>query len=147
MADKPKPYSELEDRLYDLPGESWALSHVLASDDRVGNNLSKMVFMAQGSFNERSHNPEAVHQMMIGLLHEIFGNPFHLVSLKPDWLTPTVKEMAQKIYDDRTFDKLLLLADELVKSGCTNQEILGHCRGSGPHVRGCWVVDGVLGKK
>jgi hypothetical protein len=25
--------------------------------------------------------------------------------------------------------------------------ILEHCRGPGPHVRGCWVVDLILGKE
>jgi hypothetical protein len=24
--------------------------------------------------------------------------------------------------------------------------VLSHCRGEGPHVRGCWVVDLILGK-
>ena len=39
------------------------------------------------------------------------------------------------------------LADSLVKSGCADHEILDHCRGPGPHVRGCWVSDLVLGKE
>ena len=46
-----------------------------------------------------------------------------------------------------TFDQFPHLADSLIKSGCANQEILNHCRGPGPHVRGCWVVDGVPGKE
>ncbi len=80
-------------------------------------------------------------------LRDIFGNPFRPITLDPSWLTPTVKALAQTIYANRTFDRLPLLADELVKSGCTNQEILGHCRGPGPHVRGCWVVDLILVKE
>jgi len=39
-----------------------------------------------------------------------------------------------------------MLANELEKGGCDNEEILGHCRGPRVHVRGCWVVDLVLGK-
>jgi hypothetical protein len=39
-----------------------------------------------------------------------------------------------------------ILADALQDAGCDNADILGHCRGPGPHVRGCWVVDLVLGK-
>jgi hypothetical protein len=39
------------------------------------------------------------------------------------------------------------LADALAEAGCSNQDILSHCRGPGPHVRGCWVVDLVLGKE
>ena len=40
-----------------------------------------------------------------------------------------------------------VLADALEDAGCDSQELLAHCRGGGPHVRGCWAVDLVLGKK
>jgi hypothetical protein len=43
--------------------------------------------------------------------------------------------------------RLAILADALEEAGCTSEEILGHLRGPGPHVRGCWVVDLCLGKK
>ena len=79
--------------------------------------------------------------------HDIFGNSFHSISFDPAWQTLTVKHLAQTIYTDRTFDQMPILADDLEKAGCDNQEILGHCRGPGPHVRGCWVVDLVLGKE
>jgi hypothetical protein len=39
-----------------------------------------------------------------------------------------------------------ILADSIQDAGCDHPEILTHCRGDGPHVRGCWVVDLVLGK-
>ena len=52
----------------------------------------------------------------------------------------------QRIYDDRRFQDLPILADALEEAGCTDPEILGHCRGPGEHVRGCWVVDLILGK-
>lgn len=80
-------------------------------------------------------------------VREIFGNPFRPVTLDPSSLTPTVVQLAQTIYNDRTFDRLPTLADALVQAGCDNDELLGHCRGPGPHVRGCWVVDLVLGKE
>jgi hypothetical protein len=53
---------------------------------------------------------------------------------------------AEGIYADRIFDLLPTLADSLQDAGCENPDILDHCRGPGPHVRGCWVVDLVLGK-
>ncbi len=81
------------------------------------------------------------------LLRDIFGNPFQPITINPDWITSTVKALAQKIYEDRTFDQLPLLADELEKAGCADPEILGHCRGVGVHVKGCWVVDLVLGRE
>jgi hypothetical protein len=61
--------------------------------------------------------------------------------------------MSQAIYDDRqlprgTFDngRLAVLADALEEAGCDNADVLAHLRDGGDHVRGCWVVDGLLGK-
>jgi hypothetical protein len=38
-------------------------------------------------------------------------------------------------------------ANALEDAGCDNQDIQAHCRSEGPHVRGCWVVDALLGKE
>jgi hypothetical protein len=57
-----------------------------------------------------------------------------------------VVKLAAAIYAERAFDRLPVLADALEDAGCTDAEILGHCRAGGEHVRGCWVVDLVLGK-
>jgi hypothetical protein len=84
------------------------------------------------------------------LVHDLFGNPFRSVRVDPAWLgwrDGVVVHIAQAIYDERRFQDLPILADALEESGCTNTDILGHCRGPGPHVRGCWVVDGLLGKR
>ena len=44
-------------------------------------------------------------------------------------------------------EKWLACTDpDQMEAGCDNQDILDHCRSPGPHVRGCWVVDLVLGK-
>jgi hypothetical protein len=76
----------------------------------------------------------------------VFGNPFRPVSLDPAWLTSTVTALASQMYDSRDFSPMPILADALQDAGCTSDDILDHCRGDGPHVRGCWVVDLVLGK-
>jgi hypothetical protein len=47
----------------------------------------------------------------------------------------------------RAFERMPELADALAEAGSGNEDILSHCRGPGPHVRGCWVVDLVLGKE
>ena len=86
-------------------------------------------------------------QWHIGLLRCIFGNPFRPIVADPAWLTPTVQAIAAAIYQDRAFDRLPILADALEEAGCTNADVLLHCRQPGEHVRGCWVVDLVLGKK
>jgi len=82
------------------------------------------------------------------LLREIFGPlPFRPITLDRACLTNIVVSLANAIYDDRAFDRLPILADALEDSGCTNADILNHCRKPGEHVRGCWVVDLILGKE
>jgi hypothetical protein len=81
------------------------------------------------------------------LLRDFFGNPFRPLSLDQSSLTPAVVSLAQTIYDDRTFDRMPELVAALESAGCNDANILDHCRSVGPHVRGCWVVDLILGKK
>ena len=84
------------------------------------------------------------------LLHCLLGNPFRPLLLAPSWVAwndGTVAKLAKGIYDDRAFDRLPVLADALEDAGCDNADILSHLRGPGPHVRGCWVVDLLLGKE
>jgi hypothetical protein len=42
--------------------------------------------------------------------------------------------------------RLAVLADALEDAVCDQVDLLGYLRGPGPHVRGCWVVDLILGK-
>lgn len=99
------------------------------------------------------------------LLRCIFGNPFRPVhclcgmpaNMRQErcpkaqailrWHDGTVPKIAQAIYQDRDFDRMPILADALEEAGCENADILEHCRRPGEHVRGCWVVDLVLGKE
>jgi hypothetical protein len=92
------------------------------------------------------------------LLRDIFGPlPFRSITVSPavlTWNDGTLPRLALVIYEDRkmpegTLDpaRLAILADALEEAGCTNQDILCHCRSGGEHVRGCWVVDLVLGKE
>ena len=78
------------------------------------------------------------------LLREIVGNPFWPFRVLPSTLAAS---LAQVIYDQRDFDRLPKVADALEKAGCDNPKVLSHCWLPGPHVRGCWVVDAVLGKR
>jgi hypothetical protein len=59
----------------------------------------------------------------------------------------TVARLAHTIYDERAFDRLPLLADVLEEAGRRDKAVLDHCRQPGPHVRGCWVIDVILGKE
>jgi hypothetical protein len=90
---------------------------------------------------------EAPRPLHCELLRDIFNNPFRPVTLDPEWPTPSAVAVARSIYDDRRFADLPLLADALEEAGCTNADILAHCRSERPHVRGCWIVDLLLGKE
>jgi hypothetical protein len=91
------------------------------------------------------------------LVREVFGNPFCTAVTDPSWLSwngGTVLKLAQAIYEERQipaghFDiaRLAVLADALEEAGCTDANLLAHLRGPGPHVRGCWVLDLLLGKE
>lgn len=81
------------------------------------------------------------------LFRDIFGNPFRSVEFRLEWFTSDVLLLARGIYADRAFDRMPILADALQDAGCDDDDILNHCREAREHVRGCWVVDLLLGKK
>jgi hypothetical protein len=86
---------------------------------------------------------------LCSLMHDIFGSPYRSITANPAWLAwndRTVPKLAQAIYNERAFDRLPILADALEEAGCADAALLDHSRGPGPHVRGCWVVDLLLGK-
>jgi hypothetical protein len=96
----------------------------------------------------------AEREVQAALLRDVFGNPFRPVALNPAWRTPTVTALATAAYEERHLpagtldsDRLAILADALEDAGCENADILTHLRGPGPHVRGCWVIDLLLGKE
>jgi hypothetical protein len=92
--------------------------------------------------------PQARREQSLVVL-DLFGNPFRPVILEGRWLAwsgGTIPALAQMIYHERAFDRLPILADALEDAGCDDADILEHLRGPGPHVRGCWVVDLLLGK-
>lgn len=78
------------------------------------------------------------------LIREIFGNPFRSSA----WATNLPREvvaLAEMIDQRSQFDRMPELAEALEAAGCADREILDHCRSS-PHLRGCWVIDSLLGK-
>jgi hypothetical protein len=81
------------------------------------------------------------------LLRELVGNPFRIAAVAPEWLAwgdGTVVKLSRGVYDEEDFDRLPVLADALEDAGCQDAEILGHLRGPGHHVRGCYVLDLLL---
>jgi hypothetical protein len=144
-----------------------AAVHIAAGRFSAGNHAS--VFHASGSAalawaldhmgpgrNEEQNRPvfksrQARQTTHAAWLCDIFGNPFRAApSIDRKWLRwndGTVVRLAAAIYDERSFDRMPVLADALRDSGCDSGEIFGHLRQRGQvHVRGCWVLDLLLGK-
>jgi hypothetical protein len=79
------------------------------------------------------------------LIREIFGNPFRPRVIEPSWISPDVRQLAEFVYTEGDFKGLLLLSDALEEAGCDDLDMLAHLRNEGPHFRGCWALDKVLG--
>ncbi len=84
---------------------------------------------------------------LAAIICDIFGNPFRPVVLDLAWRTDTAVSLARGMYESRDFSAMPILADALQDARCDSTDILAHCRSAGPHVRGCWVVDLVLGRE
>lgn len=93
------------------------------------------------------HYSAAFEAKLCSILRDVFGNPFRAVAFAPAWRTDTAVSIARGMYESRDFSGMPILADALQDAGCDSDDVLTHCRDvSQVHVRGCWVVDRVLGK-
>lgn len=107
-----------------------------------------------GDFEAEEKRDRAARKLLAQYLREIVGNPFKQPRFEAAWRTSTVVQLAQGIFDDRAFDRLVILADALLDADCDEEPILRHCRGTElhankepvPHVRGCWVIELILGR-
>ncbi len=142
---------------------AFAALNVAASAERAADycaaNAGSAIYHAATADGAPSaaQNRNAERAAQSRLLLEIFGNPFRVPPrIDPAWLkwnSSTVKKLAEAAYEHRslpegTLDqaRLAVLADALEEAGCADSDILSHCRGPVPHVRGCWCVDLILGK-
>jgi hypothetical protein len=94
-----------------------------------------------------------VYEAISRIVAEVFGNPFHPVTLDSALRKPGIVSLAESAYAERTLpsgdlesSRLADLAAALEEGGCEEPAILDHLRGPGAHVRGCWALDLVLGK-
>jgi hypothetical protein len=122
-------------------------THNAAATDRV-NTLAYDVTTAVRLLTQAEYGTDAPQPVHADLSRDIFGNPFRPVTFSPTWRTSTAVSFARQMYDARDFSAMPILADALQDAGCDNDDVLSHCREAGAtHVRGCWVVDLVLGKE
>ncbi|MEO2088663.1 MAG: hypothetical protein ABGY75_04080 [Gemmataceae bacterium] len=104
--------------------------HLFYSDSVYGEDFSQSA-------------PSVAHSLLL----DIFGNPFRPVAFDPAWRSESAVALARAAYESRNFTLLPVLADALEEAGCDHPDVLAHCRQpDATHVRGCWVVDLVLGK-
>jgi hypothetical protein len=104
--------------------------------------------IVHGTHDREGDPPMAVRA---ALIRDIFGNPFRPVHFDDTWRTPDVVTLATAAYEQRTLPggeldphRLAVLADALEEVGAAG-EVVAHLRSEGPHVRGCWAVDLILG--
>jgi hypothetical protein len=130
-----------------------AANSVLSTTCAVGCNAEAAAY-ATGGDDSAARTAEQFARAAEGsaqadLLRHFVGNPFQASCLDPNWLAwngNTITELARAIHEELRFDDLPILADALEEAGCTDTAILNHCREPGPHMRGCWVLDLLLGK-
>ena len=111
---------------------------------------------------ETANRYPIVRTRQCDLFREILGNPFRPWQPVAGWLDPaariapdgatvrvsdTALSLATTIDRDRAYDRLPILADALEEAGWSDPGLLTHCRAGTGHVRGCWAVDLVLGRK
>ncbi len=115
---------------------------------RFANRTRERRQAAREAFHSAAFSAESGAQAK--LLRCIAGNPFHSMAFDPTWFTwngSRVLKLAHAIYEGHSFDRLPLLADALEEAGCSDNAILFHAREHGEHVRGCWLLDRILGWK
>jgi hypothetical protein len=121
-----------------------AISAALDSASVVG----EVYFEDSQTYGDDDEAERREQKTQAELLRDIFGNPFRPVAFAPEWRTDTAVALARRMYESRDFGAMPILADALQDAGCDNEDILAHCRDTSlTHVRGCWVVDLVLGKQ
>ena len=140
----PASWYEDEDHAGDLPAGVDPFRDVANGDAvLVGETVGRQVLLLARVHGGRKREARE-REAQAALLRDVFGDPYPPPALAPAWRTPDVATLAEGIYADKAFDRMPAFADALEKAGCTDQAILHHCRGDGPHVRGCWVLDGLL---
>ena len=144
----PDDYKVLEgvDFVSDATGYLGAIAAgVLKPETPLG---MKMAVWKEPAFQNAKRKHE---RKLCALIRDIFGNPYRPPpAIDPAWLAwndGTIPNMARTMYARKRFRDLPILGDALEEAGCADEALLAHCRGKGPHVRGCWVVDLLLGKE
>ena len=138
--------AQAESERHGAPIDSYLASAVRATLDHSPRSAAENAIVITAAF-EFELCRQTSHKWFGVLVREVFGNPFRPIDFAP-WRTDTAIALAVEMYKSRDFSAMPILADALQDAGCDNEDVLAHCRDpQQSHVRGCWVVDGVLGKE
>jgi hypothetical protein len=140
----------------DDPGPAAACAASYASNP--GLDAENLTVVLDGACGASSFSVAREKAAQASLLRDLFGPlPFRPVAIAPGvltWRDAVVVRLAQAAYDARQLpagtlepERLAVLADALEEAGCADEAILGHLREPGAiHLRGCFVIDLLLGK-
>ncbi len=156
-ADAAQEYAARAVEITSSPVDPWGMR------SRQGNPDGRLSFallddlIAARVVGDYRASEQAEYLAVATILRDLIGNPFRSHAVPRDWLTwkgGIIVILAQEIYQDRSLPdgaldnaRLSILADALEEAGCTDPDILGHLRGSGPHVRGCFAIDLILDRQ
>jgi hypothetical protein len=93
-------------------------------------------------------NPTDKRQEKLDLYYSYFEDIFLQPDIEydqPITFDIKIKDVANSIYQNKAFNNMNVLRDLLI-DGEYSQELIEHCKNR-CHVRGCWVIDLILGKK
>jgi hypothetical protein len=152
---------------YDTSGSDsvphcWALAALRLVQNDIGVHAVHVPYFLEQALEGTSNLPH-LKKAYAAILRDVAGSPARFgrgrqlapgakkpkrgAFFYPSWRTSDVMLLANGIYAEKAFDRMPILADALQDAGCDNEDILNHCRQPGVHVRGCWVIDLVLGKE
>ena len=152
-ANSPVVWSRQAELLTQASALSVALGTYYA-EDAADHSRWSLAALGQGWLAEQQEEA-----LQCQLLRDVVGSPFRRVTVEPAWRLyneGAARHLAEWIHEQRDFERLPILGDALEEAGCADEAILDHCRqgwGARPgeqrieHVRGCWVIDLILGRE
>jgi hypothetical protein len=134
-------------------GDRWRPYHELAYGLVTGDEASNWLWHDPSCWQTDTVDPA----FQATVVRDLFGNLFHPVTIDPAWLNwkeGTILRLAETVAENRDLpegtldpDRLAILADALEDAGCTDAAIFEHLRGPQVHVRGCFILDAILGRE
>lgn len=122
--------------------------HVVEASAMTAAALVPMVcYSVVASTPKQPHELWSEKFQQAAVVYDLFSNPFRTTAADASSrfsVVDSIRELAEHIYQSRRFDDLSDLAMELEQAGCTDTDLLEHCR-QPEHFRGCWLLDALRG--